>query len=151
MQYPLKEKMKDTSQPISNHGGCRRNPPPHITTHNCHKWKVHSWHDTAINKKGWASIPIILENYEFWEYVKFGAISWKCHILLIIVDLKFKPKGVFSSTLKRFTLPWNDFSTLFSNRFRSFIDLITHHPPREYWFYQANRLFQKRYFTLFNQ
>ena len=37
-----------------------------------------------------------LENYDFHEYVKFGPILWKCHILSITAWLKLKSKNPFA-------------------------------------------------------
>ena len=51
------------------------------------KKKVYSLHVPAmkfIGKKQLVKkVPIILKNYDFCEYVKFGEISWKIDILSI--------------------------------------------------------------------
>ena len=36
------------------------------------------------------------KNYDFWEYVKFGAISLKFDFLLITAWLKFESKNPFA-------------------------------------------------------
>ena len=38
----------------------------------------------------------MLKNYEFWDYVKFGVISWKFDILLTTASLKFESKNPFA-------------------------------------------------------
>ena len=59
--------------------------------------KVDSLHATAIKFIGQKQLvylfPIILLNFNFCEYVKFGAILWKIDILSITAQLKFKSKN----------------------------------------------------------
>ena len=42
------------------------------------------------------SFQLYFKNYDFSEYVKFGAISWKFDILLITASWKFESKDSFA-------------------------------------------------------
>ena len=52
-----------------------------LTAHNCQNEKVYSYMSLSQNLYGTSSwskrFQLYFENYDFCEYVKFGAISWK--------------------------------------------------------------------------
>ena len=50
------------------------------------------WGRSSWSKK----IQLYLKNYDFCEYVTFGAISWKIDILQVTAWLKFKSKSSFA-------------------------------------------------------
>ena len=72
-----------------------------LTTHNWQKLKrvfltclCHEiYRDEAVGLK---KTQIYLKNYDFCEYVEFGAILWKFDILWITAALKFESENSFA-------------------------------------------------------
>ena len=78
----------------------------------CHK----IWSRSSLSKK----FQLYFKNYDFNEYVKFGAISWKLDILSITASVKFDQKSsAHMWHLKCDYLPHNNISCLVDFQLKS--------------------------------